>query len=46
MLASILNVAANVGYPTLFLTIVAESAGIPVPGETALVTGGLLASQH
>ena len=46
MLASILNVAANVGYPTLFLAIVAESAGIPVPGETALVTGGLLASQH
>lgn len=46
MLPSILNLAANVGYPSVFLLVMAESAGIPVPGETALVTGALLASQH
>lgn len=46
MLASILNLAANLGYPSVFLLIMAESAGIPLPGETALVTGALLASQH
>jgi len=46
MLASILNLAANVGYPGVFLLVMAESAGIPLPGETALVTGALLASQH
>lgn len=46
MLASILNLAANVGYPSVFLLVMAESAGIPLPGETALVTGALLASQH
>ncbi len=46
MLASILNVAANLGYPSVFLLVVAESAGVPLPGETALVTGALLASQH
>lgn len=46
MFASILNVAANVGYPSVFLLVMAESAGVPLPGETALVTGALLASQH
>ncbi len=46
MLASIFNLAANVGYPSVFLLVMAESAGIPLPGETALVTGALLASQH
>ena len=46
MLASILNLAANVGYPGVFLLVMAESAGMPLPGETALVTGALLASQH
>jgi membrane protein DedA with SNARE-associated domain len=46
MFATILSVAANIGYPTLFLLVAAESGGIPLPGETALVTGALLASQH
>ena len=46
MLASILSVAANIGYPSVFLLVLAESAGVPLPGETALVTGALLASQH
>lgn len=43
-LASILDVAHNVGYPALFLLVMAESGGIPVPGETALITAGVLAS--
>ena len=46
MLASILNLAANIGYPSLFLLVLAESGGVPLPGETALVTGALLASEH
>ncbi len=46
MTASILNVASALGYPTLFLLVMAESGGVPVPGETALVTGALLATQH
>ena len=33
------------GYLILFLIVAAESSGIPVPGETALVTAGVLASQ-
>jgi membrane protein DedA with SNARE-associated domain len=43
MLASIINVS-HIGYPVLFLLIMAESGGLPVPGETALITGGVLAS--
>lgn len=45
MLASIFSVAQNLGYPTLFLLIMAESAGLPTPGETALVAGAILAAQ-
>lgn len=44
-LASLISVASNVGYPLLVLLIMAESAGLPVPGETALVTAGVLASR-
>jgi membrane-associated protein len=32
------------GYPILFLMVMAESGGVPVPGETALIIGGVLAS--
>ncbi len=46
MLATILSIGANIGYPTLFFFVAAESGGIPLPGETALVTGALLAAQH
>jgi membrane protein DedA with SNARE-associated domain len=42
MLAS---AAQTIGYPALFLLVMAESSGIPLPGETALVTGAILASQ-
>jgi membrane protein DedA with SNARE-associated domain len=33
------------GLLILFLIVAAESSGIPVPGETALITSGVLASQ-
>jgi membrane-associated protein len=33
------------GYPALFLLVMAESSGIPLPGETALITAAILASQ-
>lgn len=46
MNASILNIAHHAGYPTLVLLIMAESAGIPLPGETALITAAILAGQH
>ena len=48
LLAAIVNVEHLVdtaGYPLLFLLVMSESSGVPVPGETALITGGILASQ-
>ena len=42
MLASILDVS-HVGYPLLFLLVMAESSGFLVPGETALITAAVLA---
>jgi membrane-associated protein len=44
VLASFLSVARDVGYPALFVLIAIETMGIPVPGETALFTAGILAS--
>ncbi len=44
LLASILDAAQNVGYPVLVLLVMAESGGLPVPGETALTTAAILAS--
>jgi membrane protein DedA with SNARE-associated domain len=44
MLASIIDVS-HIGYPLLFLLVMAESGGVPVPGETALITGAVLASE-
>jgi undecaprenyl-diphosphatase len=38
-----LSVPAQLGYPVLFALIFGESAGVPLPGETALVTAGVLA---
>ncbi len=38
-----LSVPMNLGYGALFGLILAESAGIPVPGETALLAAGALA---
>ena len=45
MLASLLSVARDVGYPVLFVLIAIETMGIPLPGETALFTAGILASR-
>jgi membrane protein DedA with SNARE-associated domain len=48
MLASLLNVDHLVqvaGYPLLFLLVTGESSGVPIPGETALITAAVLASR-
>jgi membrane protein DedA with SNARE-associated domain len=44
LLASIIDVS-HVGYAVLLLLVMAESSGVPIPGETALITAGVLASQ-
>ena len=44
MLASIIDVS-HVGYLLLFLLVMAESSGVPIPGETALIAASVLASQ-
>jgi membrane protein DedA with SNARE-associated domain len=36
---------AAYGYPVLFLGVLLENAGIPVPGETAVLVAGFLASE-
>lgn len=48
VLASLIDVNHLVevsGYPLLALLVMAESGGVPVPGETALIVGGVLASR-
>jgi membrane protein DedA with SNARE-associated domain len=45
VLASILDVAAHVGYPVVFLLIAIETVGVPVPGETALVLAAIAAGR-
>jgi membrane protein DedA with SNARE-associated domain len=45
MLAALVNVPANIGYPLLFVLVGAESAGALVPGETSLILAGALAAQ-
>ncbi len=48
MLLALLNVehlVRSAGYPLLFLIVMGESSGLPVPGETGLITAGVLASQ-
>jgi membrane protein DedA with SNARE-associated domain len=45
VLASLITVARDVGYPVLFVLIAIETMGIPLPGETALFTAGILASR-
>jgi membrane protein DedA with SNARE-associated domain len=45
VLAALIHITQNLGYPVLFLLVMAESSGIPVPGETALILGGLAANQ-
>jgi membrane-associated protein len=48
MLATILNVdhlVGTFGYPLLFVLVMSESAGVPIPGETSLIAAAVLASQ-
>ncbi|MDX6730757.1 MAG: hypothetical protein QOC54_705, partial [Baekduia sp.] len=43
----LLPVPSQVGYLALGALILGESAGLPLPGETALITaGGLVAAGH
>ena len=42
-IGSMLQVPAHLGYPLLFALIFGESAGVPLPGETALLAAGVLA---
>jgi membrane protein DedA with SNARE-associated domain len=43
LLLEAVSVAGSVGYPLLVVLVMAESAGIPLPGETALITAGVAA---
>ena len=43
MTIALIHLPAHLGYLILFALTAAESAGVPVPGETALITGGVLA---
>jgi membrane-associated protein len=45
VIASFVDVAQTIGYPVLFALIAIETMGIPVPGETALITAGIVASR-
>src|SRR5689334_21654138 len=45
MLVALFNVPANLGYPVLIALVAGESAGALIPGETALILAGALASQ-
>src|SRR3954462_2966700 len=44
VLATLVDVA-NVGLPVMVLLIAGESMGVPLPGETALITAAILASR-
>jgi membrane protein DedA with SNARE-associated domain len=47
-LAELINVNHLIevsGYPLIVALVMAESGGVPVPGETALIVGGVFASQ-
>jgi undecaprenyl-diphosphatase len=45
MLAFLVQIPQNLGYPFLFGLVMVESMGVPVPGETAIILGGLAANQ-
>jgi membrane-associated protein len=46
LLASLIEIPANVGYVAVFALIAIETMGIPVPAETALIAAALLAHDH
>jgi len=45
LLNALLDLVARIGYPMVFLGVGIESLGVPVPGETTLVIGAVLAGQ-
>ena len=45
VLASILSVTQNLGYPLLAVFVAIEALGVPLPGETAVIFAGLAASK-
>jgi membrane protein DedA with SNARE-associated domain len=45
VIASITDVATNVGLPVMFLLIMLESSGLPLPGEAALFAAAILSSK-
>jgi membrane protein DedA with SNARE-associated domain len=45
VLGALIDIPANVGYAAVFALIAIETMGIPVPGETALITAALLAHE-
>jgi membrane protein DedA with SNARE-associated domain len=45
-LENIQNLAHQYGYWTVFLGILLENIGIPIPGETVTLAGGFLAGNH
>ena len=45
ILALLISVTSNIGYPLLFLLVMAESSGVPVPGETALMVAAFAGQQ-
>jgi undecaprenyl-diphosphatase len=40
---TLINIPSGLGYPALGGLVAAESMGVPVPGETALIAAGILA---
>jgi len=45
VLASLIDISQNLGYPVLFILVMVESMGVPVPGETAIILAGLAANE-
>jgi membrane protein DedA with SNARE-associated domain len=41
---ALIHLPPHLGYLILFGLVAGESAGLPIPGETALITGGVLAN--
>src|SRR3954451_22450347 len=44
-IAAFVSIPANLGYLALALLVGLESSGVPLPGETALIASGVLASR-
>src|SRR5207249_2929242 len=45
LLALVFSVPTNLGYAALGALIAGETMGVPLPGETALIAAGILASE-